>query len=99
MLTPMPFTDLSEQKIRPVVVIADVGMEDWIVCQITSRFSERLRRIQLTTSDMQSGSIRVTSYVRPDRLFTLNENLFLRTVGRLTDDKLVEIVDTVRDLF
>ena len=98
-LTPMPFTDLSEQKIRPVVVIADVGMQDWIVCQITSRFPERIRRIELTSRDMQSGSIRVTSYVRPDRLFTLNENVFRRTVGRLSDDKLEDVKAAVRGLF
>ena len=35
-LTPFPFTDLSEIKIRPAVVLAGVGMRDWVLCEITS---------------------------------------------------------------
>ena len=35
-LTPFPFTDLSQTKIRPAVVLADVGMQDWVLCEITS---------------------------------------------------------------
>ena len=36
---PFPFTDLSQSKVRPVLVIADVretAESDWIVCEITS---------------------------------------------------------------
>ena len=35
-LTPFPFTDLSATKIRPAMVVAEVGMHDWIVCEVTS---------------------------------------------------------------
>ena len=36
-LAPFPFTDLSEIKVRPAVVVADVGTQDWVLCEITSR--------------------------------------------------------------
>ena len=98
-MAPLPFTDLSEFKMRPVVVVADVGMRDWVVCQITSRGAERALRIQITNSDLQSGSIRVVSYARPDRIFTLNESVFRRMVGRLSDAKRDEILAAVRGLF
>ena len=40
-LTPFPFTDLSQTKIRPAVVLADVGMQDWVLCEITSSSQPR----------------------------------------------------------
>ena len=31
-LAPVPYTDLTGTKTRPVLVLADVGMGDWVVC-------------------------------------------------------------------
>jgi mRNA interferase MazF len=35
-LVPFPFSDLSQSKLRPAVVLAGVGRGDWILCQVTS---------------------------------------------------------------
>ena len=35
-LVPFPFSDLSQAKLRPAVVLADAGRGDWILCQVTS---------------------------------------------------------------
>ena len=35
-LVPFPFSDLSQSKLRPAVVLADAGQGDWILCQLTS---------------------------------------------------------------
>ncbi len=35
-LVPFPFSDLTRTKMRPAVVLADAGRDDWILCQITS---------------------------------------------------------------
>ncbi len=98
-LTPYPFTDLSQPKTRPAVVIADAGMSDWIVCQITSRASQSVLQIEIGRGDMQTGNLRVVSYARPDRLITLNDSVFQRTVGHLTNTKLNEILTAARGLF
>ena len=37
MLVPFPFSDLSQAKLRPAVVLADAGRGDWILCQITEQ--------------------------------------------------------------
>ena len=36
-LVPFPFSDLSQAKLRPAVVLAHAGRGDWILCQITSQ--------------------------------------------------------------
>ena len=98
-LTPFPFTDLSDAKIRPAVVIADVGMRDWIVCEITTGRQMRDRYIPIAEHDLEDGELRRRSWVRPDRLTTLNESVFLDTIGHVTAAKRAEIAAAVRGLF
>ena len=98
-LTPFPFTDLSQSKVRPAVVLANVGMSDWILCEITTSTRLRFRVIDIGLGDMRIGSLRVGSRARTDRIATLNESLFLRTIGRLNDPKFDEILAAVRGLF
>ena len=35
-LLPFPFSDLTQSKSRPALLLASVGRGDWIACQITS---------------------------------------------------------------
>ena len=98
-LAPFPFTDLSEIKVRPAVVVADVGTQDWVLCQITSSSPAEGRHIPIGPTDMKRGTLRRRSWVRPDRLYTVNERVFRHTVGRISAAKHAEIIDAVRSLF
>jgi len=48
-VVPFPFSDLSEAKRRPALVIADIAGDDFILCQITSQnvkdFCEGIKHI------------------------------------------------------
>ncbi len=35
-LLPFPFSDLTQNKLRPALLLAKAGRGDWIACQITS---------------------------------------------------------------
>ena len=99
---PFPFTSMQGAKVRPVLVIADArsdGQEDWIVCEITSSPAIHERAIPLAPGDMQRGRLQRNSVARPDRLFTMNEGVFRRVIGRITDAKQAEIRAAVRALF
>ena len=98
-LSPLPYSDLQDIKTRPVLVVADVGMQDWVVCQITSHSPGRPGEIEITQQDMQAGGINYDSWVRPDRLFTLNERLFTPPVARVAGYKLAEVLGVIRGLF
>ena len=32
-----PFSDLSISQLRPAVVLASAGKNDWVLCQVTSK--------------------------------------------------------------
>jgi hypothetical protein len=51
-----PFSDLSQSKLRPAVVLAEAGREDWLLCQITSKSYGDPRAIQITAADFIQGS-------------------------------------------
>ena len=94
-LVTFPFSDLSQSKLRPAVVLADVGRGDWILCQITSNSYGDSQAITLTNANFDTGSLLVASYARPGKLFTANSNLMVRQVGTLKADMLKQIVETV----
>ena len=97
--TLFPYTDLSDVKSRPAIVLADIGMDDWILCAITSRRYMRLGDIAITRADLESGALDRDSWARPSRLHALNESLFEDTIGRLTDAKLATVLAAVRGPF
>jgi mRNA interferase MazF len=98
-LVPFPFSDLSRSKIRPTLVLADAGRGDWILCQITSKSYADARAVRLDAGDFAEGGLRITSYVRPGKLFTANENLILEVVGKLKPEGMLAILKAVTALF
>lgn len=90
---PFPFSDLTDQKKRPALVIQPVAHDDLILCQITSRFKQDGYSIKLDAEDFAEGSLPLQSYVRPNRLFTADENIILYKIGRLKAEKFSQIVE------
>jgi mRNA interferase MazF len=97
-LVPFPFSDLSRSKLRPALVLADAGRDDWILCQITSNPYSDTHAIPISNRDFSSGSLDVASYARPGKLFTANQSLMVSSVGNLKKDSLKRVVDAVVSL-
>ena len=93
-LVPFPFSDLSQARLRPALVLADAGRGDWILCQITSNPYGDARAVALTDDDFRTGSLRVASYARPGKLFTANRDLMVSRVGSLKREPFRRIIDT-----
>lgn len=94
-LIPFPFSDLSNSKLRPAVVLADAERGDFVLCQVTSKSYADRRTVELTNASFSIGSLRITSYARPAKLFTANQSLIKNEVGKLTDDAFKEIINAV----
>jgi len=97
-LVRFPFSDLSQTKLRPAVVLADAGHGDWILCQVTSKPYGDATALTLEDVSFAAGSLRVTSYARPGKLFTANRDLIVAQVGTLKPEALTEILNAVVDL-
>jgi len=94
-LVPFPFSDLSASKLRPALVLAYAGREDWICSQITSRPYADPSATELTGDDFSSGSLQRTSYIRPGKLFTAHQSLFRRAAGLVSAQKLAQVREAV----
>ena len=94
-LVRFPFSDFSKTKLRPAVVLADVGRDDRLLSQVTSKPYGDARALRIESADFASGSLRVTSYARPGKLFTANRDLIASEVGTLTPECLQRVVDAV----
>lgn len=94
-LVKFPFSDLSRSKLRPAVVLADVGRGDHVLCQVTSKPYGDSSAVKLDQTDFSSGSLEVTSYVRPGKLFTASTDLITSEIGTLKPEALTRVVDAV----
>lgn len=97
-LVPFPFSDLSESKLRPTVVLAEIRRDDFVLCQVTSSPYADPDAVELTDSSFETGSLKRTSYARPGKLFTANIELFERVVGELKEEVRSDIVEGVVEL-
>ncbi len=97
-LIPFPFSDLSKSKLRPAVVLAPSGKGDWILCQITSKQYIDQKAVEISDQDYQTGSLRVTSFARPGKLFTANNSLIISEVGKLKENILGSIITAVIEI-
>ena len=97
-LVPFPFSDLSKSKMRPAVVLACAGYDDWVLCQITSNPYSDAKAIELNSDDFSSGALRLKSYARPGKLFTANGDLIHENLGILENNKFDELLNSVIEL-
>ena len=90
---PFPFSDLSNFKKRPALVISTLKGDDLILCQITSQNIYDEYAITLNNEDLASGSLKRKSNIRPNRIFTADGKIILYKVGKLNENKIGEIVE------
>lgn len=97
-LVDFPFSDLSDYKLRPAVVLAQANNQDWFLCQITSNAGIDTKAIEIEITDFEKGSLQRTSFARPDKFFTGHESLINRRIGVLKDEKVTEIIEAIIDI-
>jgi mRNA interferase MazF len=93
-----PYSDLSESKRRPALVLAEAGRGDFLLSQITSKQYGDLHALSLKESDFFSGGIKRDSFIRGTKLFTANEALILGVAGHLNHSKLSKGVSQLIDI-
>lgn len=93
-----PFSDLSQAKKRPALVIQAFQGNDLLLCQITSQTQVDQNAIELNTKELTEGKLAETSFIRINKLFTADESLIHYRLGKIQTAKMNEIVEKLIEL-
>lgn len=97
-VVPFPFSDLTQAKKRPALVIAGLKGDDVILCQITSQWIKDEYAIPIDENDFAEGTLKQRSHIRPNRIFTADRSIILYKAGRLKQNKIDVVVETIIDI-
>lgn len=97
-IVPFPFSDLTQAKRRPALVISVLEGDDFILCQITSQSVRDNYAISLEDSDFETGSLKQPSNIRPNRIFTADSHIVLYQIGTLKSYKVSEVIEKIIEI-
>ncbi len=103
-LVPFPFTDLSQTKLRPAIILwVDPNGNDATLCFISSQNLNRLTDdeflIEAESREFAQSGLKVTSKVRVSRIVTLERRLLRRRLGNLGPDLMQSLNHTLIHTF
>jgi mRNA interferase MazF len=94
-LIPVPFTDLTSSKRRPVIVVSNdrynANSLDMVVVAMTSNPTAVPFSFEISNADLAGGRLNRPGLVRPDKVYALAQRIVVRTFGRVTPDVLDRI--------
>ena len=90
-----PFSDFSSNKRRPALVIATPKGQDIILCQITSQKHHDSYSIVLDYDDFSTGTLNQKSYIRPNKIISIDKSIVNYTIGSIQKSKLTEVIDKI----
>ena len=102
-LMPFPYTDLSQSKRRPVLLVRNLDQQkdDWLVCMISSQLHQADPNLDWIvtpdTSEFKATGLKVASVIRLSRLAVLDGSLLLGKLGSITDQRLVKLKQQFSD--
>lgn len=88
-----PFYHLKQTKRRPVLILKVPKGEDLIVLQITGSSYQKDVEILLEKKDFKKGSLKQDSYLRIDKVASIEKSLIKYKIGPLTRIKFEEIIN------
>ena len=102
LLVPFPFSDQSGKKVRPVIVISNNEFnqfsEDIIVVGVTSNISKDRYAINLTTKDLDEGSLSTNCCIKVENVLKLDKELVIKKIGKIKIDILRKIVSKINEI-
>ena len=82
-----PFSKLDKLKQRPVIIISPIDkFGDFICLAITSKETHE-QAMRIDDKAIENGLLPKTSFIRYDKIFTLNSLLVKNRIGSLKNDK------------
>jgi mRNA interferase MazF len=87
LIVPIPFSDLSSNKKRPVLVLSNTEYNrrtnDIVITAITSNLTEKDYVVMITNNDLELGSLKADSCIRADKIYTLAQKIVASSFGKV----------------
>lgn len=103
LLIPIPFTDLSSMKRRPVLVLSNNHYNsistDVVVTAITSNLLATDYGLVIGQQHLEEGTLQQQSLIRCDKIYTLSQKIVLKRFGRLNKNSFSLVLDMIQSLF
>lgn len=101
-LIPIPFSDLTSIKKRPVLVLSsnryNEKTEDLIVAAVTSNNCSGADTVKITQSDFVEGNLPHESWIRADKLYSLSQKIALKRMGMIKDEVLASVIKKILNI-
>jgi mRNA interferase MazF len=103
-LAPFPFSSLKGAKARPCLILARCAVpEDYVIAYISSSaFASKLPmsvRIEHSTEIATTTGLKVTSFLRADKLYTLDRSMIIGKIGILPPRLMADAKGVLKRLF
>lgn len=101
-LIPVPYSDLTNKKQRPVLVISNDNYnkmtEDLVVVAITSQLKDLDYSVIIESKDLNEGELKVTSAIRADKVYTLSKDIVRKKFGEVNSEVLEGVRTKINEL-
>lgn len=91
-LIPFPFSELTDIKARPALVLAHTKdkFKDVIVCAISSVVPSVLTKNEIILLPSSDNKLKVKSVLKMDRIVTLKKESIITTLGKLDNETIIK---------
>ncbi len=92
-----PRSDQTPGKLRPALVVRRLPgrHDDWLICLISTKLSRRVpgfdELIKESDDNFEATGLKTTSLIRIALLATVEQQLFVGSIGRVTEERLASI--------
>lgn len=103
LLVPFPFSDQSERKVRPVIVLSNNEFneysEDIIVVGVTSNISKDKYTLKLDNKNLEEGELITNCIIKVENILKLDKRLIIKKIGKVKKEKLKMMIKILNDIF
>lgn len=95
-LIPIPFSDLTSIKRRPVIVLSNdrhnQRSEDVLVTAMTSKLTRVPYSVRVKPADLSEGTLKKESLIRADKIYTLSRAIIAKRFGRINESTFQKVL-------
>ena len=101
-LVPFPYSDLSDTKRRPVLIVSNDDYNsrfpDVLICVITTNLHKDSYSVALENSDLEIGMLPASSVIKTHKLFTIHQDKIIRKFSVIKEDSFDQVAAKIKDL-